>query len=89
MWLQLADLMTGGFRDVVDHFEVIDCRYPYEYEGGHVAVSTASSSPPLPSPLLTSLLQCLICVAGGNEYVRGYVCMCMPRDFNNKCNCCV
>ncbi|KAK7109420.1 M-phase inducer phosphatase 1-A-like [Littorina saxatilis] len=32
----LAQLMDGGFQDAVDHFEVIDCRYPYEYEGGHI-----------------------------------------------------
>lgn len=42
MWLQLAELMTGGFSDVVDHYEVVDCRYPYEYEGGHVDVGTAT-----------------------------------------------
>ena len=42
VWLQLAELMTGGFSDVVDHYEILDCRYPYEYEGGHVDVSTAT-----------------------------------------------
>ena len=60
MWSQLAELMSGGFRDVVDHFEVIDCRYPYEYEGGHVSVSTVYyiiiiiSSTPKPMSLLLS-----------------------------------
>lgn len=33
----LAQLMEGQFKDVVNSFKVIDCRYPYEYEGGHIA----------------------------------------------------
>lgn len=33
----LAMLMKGCFTDNVSSFKVIDCRYPYEYEGGHIA----------------------------------------------------
>ncbi|KAI1305961.1 M-phase inducer phosphatase [Halotydeus destructor] len=32
----LAALMNGQFDDTVDSFQVIDCRYPYEYDGGHI-----------------------------------------------------
>ncbi|XP_066536007.1 M-phase inducer phosphatase 2 isoform X2 [Hoplias malabaricus] len=28
--------MNGQFSDVVDRLFVIDCRYPYEFEGGHI-----------------------------------------------------
>lgn len=32
----LADLMTGKYDGSIDSYQVIDCRYPYEYEGGHI-----------------------------------------------------
>ncbi|KAJ8923692.1 hypothetical protein NQ315_010273 [Exocentrus adspersus] len=32
----LAQLMKGCYRDVVASFKVIDCRYPYEFDGGHI-----------------------------------------------------
>lgn len=32
----LAMLMKGNFKNSVASFKVIDCRYPYEYEGGHI-----------------------------------------------------
>ncbi|KAM4636952.1 uncharacterized protein O3C94_017982 [Discoglossus pictus] len=32
----LAALMSGGYKDVVKKFQVVDCRYPYEYAGGHI-----------------------------------------------------
>lgn len=36
----LAQLINGEFTDTVRHFVVIDCRYPYEYSGGHVKGAT-------------------------------------------------
>lgn len=30
--------MNGQFSDLVERLFVIDCRYPYEYEGGHIKV---------------------------------------------------
>ncbi|XP_048005919.1 M-phase inducer phosphatase 1-like isoform X2 [Leguminivora glycinivorella] len=32
----LAGLIRGDFENITD-FQVIDCRYPYEFEGGHIA----------------------------------------------------
>ncbi|XP_063301265.1 M-phase inducer phosphatase 3 isoform X2 [Pelobates fuscus] len=32
----LAALIHGEFNSLVEKFFVIDCRYPYEYEGGHI-----------------------------------------------------
>ena len=32
----LARLIQGDFKDALQDFIVIDCRYPYEYEGGHI-----------------------------------------------------
>ncbi|XP_062618496.1 M-phase inducer phosphatase-like [Saccostrea cucullata] len=29
-------LLSGRYNDVISSFRLIDCRYPYEYEGGHV-----------------------------------------------------
>lgn len=33
----LAALLRGEFADRVGSYRIIDCRYPYEYEGGHIA----------------------------------------------------
>eukprot|EP00731_Ephydatia_muelleri_P020525 Em0013g252a len=32
----LAKLIRGEYTEEVDEFVVVDCRYPYEYEGGHI-----------------------------------------------------
>jgi M-phase inducer phosphatase len=29
-------LLQGDFDDSVASYKVIDCRYPYEFEGGHI-----------------------------------------------------
>lgn len=34
--LTVAELIQGRFNDVVTNFLIVDCRYPYEYEGGHI-----------------------------------------------------
>lgn len=31
--------LNGQFNDKIEHMFVIDCRYPYEFEGGHIRVS--------------------------------------------------
>lgn len=33
----LAALLRGEFSDRIDCYTIIDCRYPYEYEAGHIA----------------------------------------------------
>lgn len=32
----MAKLVNGDFKNTVNSFRVIDCRYPYEFEGGHI-----------------------------------------------------
>lgn len=32
----MAKLVSGEYTDSVATFKIIDCRYPYEYEGGHI-----------------------------------------------------
>lgn len=34
----LSDLLQGVYKDTVQSFRIIDCRYPYEYAGGHIKV---------------------------------------------------
>lgn len=34
----LSDLLQGAYKDTVQSFRIIDCRYPYEYAGGHIKV---------------------------------------------------
>ncbi|ESN89917.1 hypothetical protein HELRODRAFT_143032, partial [Helobdella robusta] len=32
----LVDVLRGGYSEVVGRYTIVDCRYPYEYEGGHI-----------------------------------------------------
>ncbi|XP_065649983.1 M-phase inducer phosphatase 1 isoform X2 [Hydra vulgaris] len=32
----LANMMDNVYQDVIDEYYIIDCRYPYEYDGGHI-----------------------------------------------------
>lgn len=32
----MRKLLQGEFRHCIESFQVIDCRYPYEFEGGHI-----------------------------------------------------
>lgn len=32
----LVKLLDNCFCDTIDSFTIVDCRYPYEYEGGHI-----------------------------------------------------
>ncbi|XP_072280929.1 uncharacterized protein [Pyxicephalus adspersus] len=32
----LAHLLQGRYKDAVENYYVVDCRYPYEYTGGHI-----------------------------------------------------
>lgn len=33
----MADLLRGKYSEQIASFKILDCRYPYEYEGGHIA----------------------------------------------------
>lgn len=35
----LVQLIDGGFSDSIESFTIVDCRYPYEYNGGHIVNS--------------------------------------------------
>ncbi|XP_060063937.1 M-phase inducer phosphatase-like [Ylistrum balloti] len=32
----LSDVLNGQYDDVIRSYRIIDCRYPYEYESGHI-----------------------------------------------------
>lgn len=32
----LCDLLEGNFAEEVDRYTILDCRFPYEYDGGHI-----------------------------------------------------
>ncbi|KAJ8311277.1 hypothetical protein KUTeg_011172 [Tegillarca granosa] len=32
----MASVLQGDYDDIIGDYKVIDCRYPYEYNGGHV-----------------------------------------------------
>ncbi|XP_051000609.1 M-phase inducer phosphatase 2 [Acomys russatus] len=32
----MVALLTGKFSNIVEKFVIVDCRYPYEFEGGHI-----------------------------------------------------
>ncbi|XP_052791748.1 M-phase inducer phosphatase 1-like [Mya arenaria] len=32
----MADVIRGCFNDVIGDVTIVDCRYPYEFEGGHI-----------------------------------------------------
>lgn len=36
--VQVAALLLGKFQGLIEIFYIIDCRYPYEYLGGHIQV---------------------------------------------------
>ncbi|KAJ8791931.1 hypothetical protein J1605_004156 [Eschrichtius robustus] len=33
---KIASVLSGKFANLIKEFVIIDCRYPYEYEGGHI-----------------------------------------------------
>lgn len=42
----MAALLVGKFSNIVERFVIVDCRYPYEYEGGHIKVRRADGDRP-------------------------------------------
>ncbi|ESO06610.1 hypothetical protein HELRODRAFT_135759, partial [Helobdella robusta] len=39
----MASLLKDEFKHVIDSYTIVDCRYPYEFNGGHIKVSSCSS----------------------------------------------
>ena len=36
---QVVDVISGKYDEAIGSVLIVDCRYPYEYNGGHVPVS--------------------------------------------------
>ena len=32
----MAELLEGKFKEIINNFTIVDCRFPYEYDGGHI-----------------------------------------------------
>lgn len=32
----LSRLLKGEYHDIINEYTIVDCRYPYEYQGGHI-----------------------------------------------------
>ena len=41
----VADVVNGCYGDKLGEVTIIDCRYPYEYVGGHIKVSILYNLP--------------------------------------------
>ncbi|XP_037668032.1 M-phase inducer phosphatase 2 isoform X2 [Choloepus didactylus] len=54
-------LLMGKFSNIVEKFVIVDCRYPYEYEGGHIKTAV---NLPLERDAETFLLQSPITPCG-------------------------
>ncbi|XP_071089154.1 M-phase inducer phosphatase-like [Haliotis cracherodii] len=51
----VSQLLTGEYDDVISSYRIIDCRYPYEYEGGHIEGAENFHTHALITDLVTSL----------------------------------
>src|SRR5271170_1369724 len=37
LFIQLLDVLDGQYAHLYDQHLIVDCRFPYEFEGGHIA----------------------------------------------------
>ncbi|XP_048249708.1 M-phase inducer phosphatase-like [Haliotis rufescens] len=51
----VSQLLAGEYDDVISTYRIIDCRYPYEYEGGHIEGAENLHTHALITDLVTSL----------------------------------
>lgn len=51
----MVALLMGKFSNIVERFVIVDCRYPYEYEGGHIKVRRGDKRSPEDSLVLSFL----------------------------------
>ena len=49
---QMVAVLSGHFSSAIESCVIVDCRYPYEYEGGHIKVRTAGGERPKPGAAL-------------------------------------
>lgn len=40
VFYQVRRLLRGEFDNAVSAYKIVDCRYPYEFEGGHIRGAT-------------------------------------------------
>ena len=52
----MTDAMDGKYNDKIDRLTIIDCRYPYEYEGGHIKDALNLYTRDLIQPLLQAFV---------------------------------
>ncbi|KAM5191815.1 M-phase inducer phosphatase 2 [Mantella aurantiaca] len=53
----MGDVMCGKYKDRIEQCVIVDCRYPYEYEGGHIM---GAVNLPLEEDVEEFLLKCPI-----------------------------
>ncbi|XP_071089164.1 M-phase inducer phosphatase-like [Haliotis cracherodii] len=51
----VSKLLAGDYEDIISSYRIIDCRYPYEYEGGHIEGAENLHNEALITDLVTSL----------------------------------
>jgi hypothetical protein len=52
---QVADVVSGKHDDVIGNVTIVDCRYPYEYDGGHIQVGEKHDFLNIQMPLMQML----------------------------------
>ena len=53
----VENLLNGEYEDKLDSFHLIDCRFDYEYDGGHIKTARSGNSPEIIENLFFSNIQ--------------------------------
>jgi len=56
----MARLLQDEYSDVIEKYTVVDCRYPYEYDGGHILVRIAYTLQFLPRDAMMNSYGCVV-----------------------------
>lgn len=79
---QLVDVLNGQFDEHIDECVIIDSRYPYEYDGGHI--STALNIYTREKLYEEMFIQKLHAKAGGvHKFGASYSCSCLTALSEN------